>query len=190
MTRHDDYGTVRETGFRSVFYLVIPNKEKHWNMPYVESVLNGTEEVFRKYPVIAVPENIPEILETSYEMAGEQWVNDANALAAHGTANLATTPDRTYAPSTRFLKMSDVSTRYQNYPIETILCVPENEMALDTYEWVRNAVLLHSVSIPRYLSDNIPSIQDSSKMKWLNNYKIVRDRLDFWGADGQFIFGL
>lgn len=190
MTRHDDYGTVRETGFRSVFYLVIPNKEKHWNMPYVKSVLNGTEEVFRKYPVIAVPENIPEILETSYEMAGKQWVNDANALAAHGTANLATTPDWTYAPSTRFLKMSDASTRYQNYPIETILCVPENEMALDTYEWVRNAVLLHSVSIPRYLSDNIPSIQDSSKMKWLNNYKIVRDRPDFWGADGQFIFGL
>ncbi len=190
MTRHDDHGTVRETGFQSVFYLVIPNKEKNWHMPYVASVLNGTEEVFKKYPTIAVPEDIPEILEASYERAGEQWIDDANALAAHGTANLATTPNQTYALNTSFLRMSDASTRYQNYPIETILCVPEQEIALDTYEWARNAILMHSVSVPRYLSDGIPSMQDSSQMKWLNHYKIVRNRPDFWGADDQFIFGL
>ena len=145
-------------------------------MPYVESVLNGAEEVFKKYPTIAVPENIPEILEASYERAGEQWIDDANALAAHGTANLTTSPNQTYTLNTSFLKMSDASTRYQNYPIETILCVPENEMVLDTYEWARNTILSHSVSVPRYLSDGIPPVQESSQMKWLNHYKIVRDR--------------
>ena len=140
--------------------------------------------------MVAVPENIPEILEASYEKAGEQWVDEANALAAHGTANLAATPDQAYASNTSFLTMSDASTRYQSYPTETILCVPEHEIVSDTYEWARNAILTHSVSVPRYLSDGIPPIQDSSQMKWLTHYKIVRDRPDFWGADGQFIFGL
>ena len=68
--------------------------------------------------------------------------------------------------------------------------MPGQEIALDTYEWARNAILTHSVSVPRYLSDGIPSMQDSSQMKWLNHCKIVRDQPDFWGADGQFIFGL
>lgn len=190
MARHDDRGTVRENGFQSVFYLVIPEKTRGWNLPYDETVLNGTEKIFTKYSVcsaISIPEDIPEILEASYEEAGDDWMN--KILSAHATKHLIAGPMQTYNPKSP-TEMSNYSTRYQSYETETILCVPKSDIMQDTCEWARKAILSYSVTIEKRLADKLPTKQDTTKTKWLRNYKIVDDQEDFWGPDKQFIYGL
>lgn len=186
MRRHSDEGTVRENGFQSIFYLVIPKKERKWYLPYVATVLGGTERVFSKVSTIKIPEDIPKLLEESYALADKKWLDEA--LASHGKENRIKKPEDSYDLS-KDLK-STPATRYQTYITETVICVPDGEDVQDTCEWAREAVLEKSVTLPVNISKTILSIQDTEKAKWLHGYKIVRDKAEFWGADKQFIYGV
>ena len=186
MRRHSDKGTVRENGFQSIFYLVIPEKKGKWYLPYVATVLNGTERVFSKVSTIKIPEDIPELLEESYALADKKWLDEA--LASHGREKSIKCPEVSYDLSQNYI--STPSTRYQTYETETIICVPDGEDVIDTYEWTRKAISEKSVTVPVYISEAIPSIQDTESAKWLHGYKIVRDKAEFWGADKQFIYGV
>ena len=190
MARHNNSGTVREHGFQSVFYVVIPHKTQNWNTPYAESVLTGTEQVFMDYSYVSIPQDIPKILELSYKNAGDSWIKAEHCLAARVTGKTINEPHKGYVLSNQFFEMSEYSTRYQVYPMETIICLPQDEIIQDTYEWARNAILTYSVSAPEDLSKKLPSIHDTKKMKWLKDYKIIEDKSDYWGPDKQFIFGL
>ena len=186
MRRHSDEGTVRENGFQSIFYLVIPEKKGKWYLPYVATVLEGTERVFSKVSTIKVPEDIPELLENSYALADKKWLDEA--LASHGKEKVIKKPEDPYDLS-KDLKSSP-ATRYQTYITETVICVPDGEDVHDTCEWAREAVLEKSITLPVNISETIPSIQDTESAKWLHGYKIVRDKTEFWGADKQFIYGV
>lgn len=186
MRRHGDEGTVRENGFQSIFYLAIPKKKGKWYLPYVATVLEGTERVFSKVSTIKVPEDIPELLENSYALADKKWLDEA--LASHGKENVIKKPEDPYDLSFDFISIP--STRYQGYKTETIICVPDGEDVQDTYEWAREAVLEKSVTVPAYISEAIPPIQNTEKAKWLHGYKLVQDKAEFWGADKQFIYGI
>ena len=186
MRRHGDEGTVRENGFQSIFYLAIPEKKCKWYLPYVATVLAGAEHVFSKVSTIKIPEDIPELLEESYALADKKWLDEA--LASHGKENIIKGPEVSYGLSQN--PISVPSTRYQTYETETIICVPDGENVLDTYEWTKKAISEKSVTVPVYISEAIPSIQDTESAKWLHGYKIVRDKVEFWGADKQFIYGV
>ena len=186
MRRHGDEGTIRENGFQSIFYLVIPKKERKWYLPYVATVLDGTEHVFSNVSTIKIPEDIPKLLEESYALADKKWLDEA--LASHGKENNIKKPEDPYDLS-KDLK-STPATRYQTYITEAVICVPEGEDVQDTYEWARKAVLEKSVTLPENISEKIPSIQDTEKAKWLHGYKIVQDKEAFWGVDKQFIYGV
>lgn len=193
MARHGDEGTVRETGFKSVFYLVIPDKRnKWWYMPYAECVLSGTEKIFSKSSIIKVPEDIPRLLEASYKEAGEDWKEEALRLSALGSAMVIDGPDAPYEPKSDYISLSECSTRYQEEgcETETIICIPEGASVADTREWARDMIWYHSVTIPKRISEKIEGVFDTSKCKWLNHYKVVIDEDCFWGPDGQFVFGL
>ena len=186
MRRHGDEGTVRENGFQSIFYLVIPKKKRKWYLPYVATVLEGTEHVFSRFSTIKIPEDIPELLEKSYALADKTWLDEA--FASHGKENRIEKPEDPYDLSNDL--KSTPATRYQTYITETVICVPEGEDVQDTYKWVREAVLEKSVTLPVNISKTILSIQDTEKAKWLHGYKIVLDKAEFWGADKQFIYGV
>lgn len=188
MARHDDNGTVRESGFKSVFYLVIPEKEGgEWNLPYSKSVLEGTEKAFFGYTKITTPTDSEILLEESYSNAGSAWVEEAKEAAARSDFKAIPGPLEKYMA---YKPVLDTSTREEKYKTVTLLCIPEGEAIQDTKEWTRKMVLTHSVPIPKYIADKIDPLEDTSDTKWLRVYKIVTDEPDFWGPDKQFIFGL
>ena len=197
MARHGNNGTVREQGFESIFFLVIPKKQKKWFMPYEESVLNGTEKVFLNYSTIHVPRDITTLLERAYQEAGEDWKIKAMALASLGSDKVINSPDAAYEPDSGDYFVSADQTRNQSYQTETIICVPDGEQIQDTREWAKNAILKWSVTIPKNISDQleiypVPIGTDGpiDKTVWLRNYKIIRNQDTFWEPDKQFIFGL
>ncbi len=190
MARHDDAGTVREKGFESIFYLVISEKQNGWARPYVESVLEGTERVFSCYTEVNMPGDVQTMLEESYKEAGEKWEEEARRLAAHGTNITIKDPDSDYEIVSDFMNIRNGITRFQAYETETLICLPEGEMIDDTITWARKAVLAYSVTVPKYITDKLSAIHDTSNTKWLKDYKIVRDEECFWGQDKQFVYGL
>lgn len=192
MARHDDKGTARENGFQSVFYLVsYKNKEKNWNLPYAETVLIGTEKVFSKYSSINTPKDIKTLIENSYKEAGPSWENAALRLAAHAEPKIIGDPNAGYKTGNGNISASLSDTMFSSYETETIICVPEGESIMDTKEWAQNAIFNWSVTVPKKkIADKIEELQETNKMTWLKNYKLVRNHEEFWGPDKQFIFGL
>ncbi len=189
MGRHDDKGTVRENGFKSIFYIVIPEKKNKWYLPYAECVLEGAEKVFSKYREIRIPQDIQTLLEDSYKEAGPKWKDAAWEAMAKAAAKVIDSPDASYEPRGDL----DVTpcTRDSENKTETIICVPDGEVVSDTKEWTKKAILEWSVTVPeKKISDKISALQDTSKTTWLRSYKLVRNQEAFWGPDGQFVFGL
>lgn len=188
--RHDDKGTVREHGFKSIFYVVIPEKKGMWYAPYSESVLEATQEVLEGRQMVKVPEDIPKLIDTAYEKAGADWIKEQRELKAYGMADIMSLPGDRYKADSHL--KSRVPTRYQGYETVRVICLPEGEVIQDDKRWCADMVYRHSVTIPEYIHEKIAEgdEEDMTLPVWIRDYHVVEDQDSFWGKDHIFAAGL
>lgn len=190
--RHDDKGTVRELGFRSIFYVVIPDKAEGWDMPYSEDVLLATEKVLGSRQSVKVPDDIPELIDTVYDTAGTGWIKEQTVRRAYGMTDLMSLPGNGYKKE-NYLK-SRVDTRYVAYDTVKVMCLPEGETIRDDRTWCANMVYRHSVSMPEYIYNKGfqegDGIDGRGVPVWIKGYHIIKDSPELWGENSIFIAGL
>lgn len=202
MRRHDDAGTVRESGFESIFYLVLPDKNQYgWALPYSEPVLHGAEDVLATKKQICVPGDIRPLIEESYEKAGEEWIHEEMRESAAAYGNLIGKPEDNYGPKSMLKTMAE--TRLSDRQSVNILCLSDEEIeTLVGYmqagaerselcrEWCLKAI--ENCSIRTYRDklgrlDVVDFEDDSASLPiWVEAYTVVRDRPEYWHGDNTF----
>lgn len=194
MKRHDDKGTVREHGFQSVFYLVIPDKSiQFWNLPYSKGLLNATEDVLKRYDKIRVPEDIRPMIEAAYENA-EGWEQEQQQLSSHAAGCEALKPEDAYQTDRRLC--SHPETRYSGYAVHHILCLPEEELEkvtgndpeTETMEWAKKMIRKYSVAVTEKIFSRLDTVEmnEEDKPRWISTYEIVKWHEEYYGKDGVF----
>lgn len=189
--RHDDKGTAREHGFKSIFYVVIPAKSDMWYIPYSKSVLDATNEVLKGWQTIKVPEDISGLIDTAYENAGYDWIKEQRILKAYGMADIMSLPRDKYKAD-KHLK-SRIPTRYQGYETVRVICLPEEAVIQDDKKWCTDMVYRHSITMPEYIYEKIvegDEADDKTLPVWIRGYHMVKDQDCFWGASHIFVSGL
>ena len=199
MQRHEDTGTIRESGFKSVFYLVLPNKEDRlWELPYAKSIMEATQETIAKYNTIRIPEDVRALLEAAYKKAGEEWEREAVSNAAHASMLKASLPQDRYqiCESLR----SAAETRYNTYKTKKILVLPEKEITdltegriLKTNkDWSEKIVKECSVSVPENIYEKLDifSVEQQKKPVWIEEFEVVKDHEEYHGPDEMFVGGM
>ncbi len=197
MRRHDDAGTVRENGFKSVFYLVLPDKLRgKWALPYSEAVLTATEGVVSRMSQISVPEDIRPLIEQTYEKAGDDWIKEEVEKAAKAGSRIIGAPEDTYRPDSMLRTMAQ--TRLSDRESVEILCLDEEELATlpKVKSWSTKACrdwcekMISEKSVRSYQDKlgklDVVSIDVDDLPIWLTDYVIVRDHAEYWHGDRTF----
>lgn len=202
MRRHDDAGTVRENGFESIFYLVLPDKNQYgWALPYSEPVLYGAEDVLAAKEQICVPGDIRPLIEESYEKAGEEWIREEMRKSAAAYGNLIGKPEDNYEPKSMLKTMAE--TRLSDRQSVNILCLSDEEIeTLAGYmqagaerselcrEWCLKMIENRSIRTYRDKLSRLEvvSFEDNfaSLPIWIESYTVVRDRPGYWHGGKTF----
>lgn len=197
MRRHDDKGTVRETGFKSIFHLVVPEKNGYWYMPYDTATLNSTQTALEKRTVIAIPDDIRGLVEEVYNSAGEEWKEvrlKEMSLGARAAEYETGNPEDDYCPRND-LRTTSI-TRYSEYETTPVLLLSDNDISdlqngrIGSYdkEWSMDAIENHSVSLSnkQIAALEMVDIPNSKMPIYIAGYIVAKDKPEYWEEDGVF----
>lgn len=193
MRRHDDVGTVREQGWKSICYIIRPDESKTgWALPYLESVLKETEKVLQEKSTISVAEDARYLTDTVYEAADQapdlqRAELQKKVAAASKTAGIP--GDYQYKKNDN-LKTLPV-TRYAAYESTPVLCLTKEQMAhlpQGDRAWCAEMIRTRSIaSVPVYRLRDIPQLSPEKVPLFLREYIVIQDAPEYWGPEQTFI---
>lgn len=193
MRRHDDKGTVREHGWKSVCYIISPDRSKtEWALPYLESVLNETEKVLQGKGSIVVAEDARYLTDTVYDRANQASDMQRTELQKKVAAisKTAGIPGDSQYRKNDSLKTLPV-TRYTAYESKPVLCLTKEQIAelpQADREWCIRMIQTRSIaSVPAYRLRNIPYLEPEKIPLYLREYTIIQDDPGYWGPEHTFI---
>lgn len=197
MRRHDDAGTIRETGFESIFYLVLPDKSRFGRaLPYSEDVLTATENVTSDMTQISVPEDIRSLIERTYGNAGNKWMEEEIHKSAAAQSRIIGNPADTYSPEQNLRTMAE--TRLSDRQSVNILCLSNDDIEMlpaakswsaeKCRKWCEEIISKHSVRTYTNKLGKLDVVATNYKdlPVWLRDYEIVRNHEEYWHGDGTF----
>ena len=197
MRRHDDAGTIRETGFKSIFYLVLPDRSRSgWALPYSEAVLTATENALSKMSQISVPEDTRPLIEQTYGEAGDDWMQEERHKSAAAQSHIIGNPEDAYRPEQQLRTMAE--TRLSDRQSVNVLCLDDEDIERlpvakswsteKCRKWCEEIISKHSV---KTYADKLGKLEiapmDSEDLPvWLQDYEIARNHEEYWHGDETF----
>lgn len=196
MRRHDDKGTVREQGWKSICYIIRPDRSKAgWALPYLESVLNETEKVLQEKTSISVADDARCLTDTVYEAANQAPDMQRTELQKRVAAisKTAGIPGDSQYRKNDSLKTLPV-TRYAAYESKPVLCLTKEQIAelpQADREWCIEMIQTRSIaSVPEYRLRGIPYLAPEKAPLYLREYTVIQDDPEYWGPEKVFLGGL
>ena len=193
MRRHDDKGTVREQGGKSICYIIRPDRSKAgWALPYLESVLNETEKVLQEKTSISVADDARYLTDTVYEAANQAPDMQRTELQKRVAAisKTAGIPGDSQYRKNDSLKTLPV-TRYAAYESKPVLCLTKEQIAelpQADREWCIEMIQTRSIaSVPEYRLRGIPCLAPEKVPLYLREYTVIQDDPGYWGPEHTFI---
>lgn len=196
MRRHDDKGTVREQGWKSICYIIRPDRSQAgWALPYLESVLNKTEKVLQEKTSISVADDARYLTDTVYEAANQAPDMQRTELQKRVAAisKTAGIPGDSQYRKNDSLKTLPV-TRYATYESKPVLCLTKEQIAelpQADREWCIKMIQTRSIaSVPEYRLRGIPYLAPEKAPLYLREYTVIQDNPEYWGPEKVFLGGL
>ena len=193
MRRHDDKGTVREQGWKSICYIIRPDRSKtSWALPYLESVLNETENVLQEKTSISVADDARHLTDTVYETADQASDMQRTELQKRVAAISKTVgiPNDSQYRKNETLKTLPV-TRYAAYESKPVLCLTKEqitELPQADRAWCIEMIKTRSIaSVPAYRLRDIPYLAPEKVPLYLRKYTVIQDNPGYWGPEQNFI---
>lgn len=178
--RHDDRGTIRENNpdISNEIYVLYDPALKN-TLPYNNGVIKSTLDVLKNNPSITVPLQTRNVINRTYDNAGELWAEEESAKLTR--AAIRALPD--LSPDEYSHDLSDeytklAATRLQQYETVDLLFVPEGVNMSDiSYDEARNLIYERSVSVPKKQLEKAESIYDKLPVEagLLQGYTIVSE---------------
>lgn len=200
--RHDDVGTVREHGFKAMFYVCLPDKEKEdWALPYKDYCLQATEHVLTGRTELTLPEDIRECVEKVYTALNvtEGMKVDCTILAASAKQYVLSAPQKHTFNPTYALRLYTPVTRYSEYKMVSTLVLPhecfmkvKKQGKKVSKEACADMIRNYSVSLSKKTVQKLDGerIEDDNKPIYLADYYIIEQQSEYSFSpeyDGTFI---